>query len=75
MESLISRESFSPSRPDRTLKSLVFKLVPGLYEAETKRVIDYQLSTGKSLSEAIQEQQHEEDIEEEIFFSPEEPIR
>ncbi|XP_058066064.1 protein suppressor 2 of zeste [Anopheles bellator] len=62
-------------RPDRTLRALVYKMVPGLHKSEIQRTIQFYSERHSNNAQAVDDQlQGCSLLEDQNFYSPEEPI-
>ncbi|XP_058123045.1 protein suppressor 2 of zeste [Anopheles ziemanni] len=66
-------------RPDRTLRALVYKLVPGLHKSENQRMVQFYADISSSNNVPFGDDQHLTQgalslLDDQNFFSPDEPI-
>ncbi|KFB36481.1 hypothetical protein ZHAS_00003632 [Anopheles sinensis] len=66
-------------RPDRTLRALVYKLVPGLHKSESQRMVQFYADISSSNNVPFGDDQHLTQgalslLDDQNFFSPDEPI-
>uniref|UniRef100_A0A182IVI7 RAWUL domain-containing protein n=1 Tax=Anopheles atroparvus TaxID=41427 RepID=A0A182IVI7_ANOAO len=66
-------------RPDRTLRALVYKLVPGLHKSENQRMVQFYAEISSSNNVPFGDDQHLTQgalslLDDQNFFSPDEPI-
>ncbi|XP_052896552.1 mucin-5AC [Anopheles moucheti] len=66
-------------RPDRTLRALVYKLVPGLHKSENQRIIQFYASISSNIVPSVEEDDPTGPgtfhlLDDQNFFSPDEPI-
>uniref|UniRef100_A0A182WC87 RING-type domain-containing protein n=1 Tax=Anopheles minimus TaxID=112268 RepID=A0A182WC87_9DIPT len=67
-------------RPDRTLRALVYKLVPGLHKSENQRIVQFYASISSNIVPSEEDdpaagQGTFQLLDDQNFFSPDEPIR
>uniref|UniRef100_A0A182PEU5 RAWUL domain-containing protein n=1 Tax=Anopheles epiroticus TaxID=199890 RepID=A0A182PEU5_9DIPT len=64
-------------RPDRTLRALVYKLVPGLHKSENQRIVQFYASISSNIVSSEDDPAGQgtfQLLDDQNFFSPDEPI-
>ncbi|XP_040152306.1 protein suppressor 2 of zeste [Anopheles arabiensis] len=64
-------------RPDRTLRALVYKLVPGLHKSENQRIVQFYASISSNIVSSADDPAGQgtfQLLDDQNFFSPDEPI-
>ncbi|XP_053664203.1 protein suppressor 2 of zeste [Anopheles marshallii] len=65
-------------RPDRTLRALVYKLVPGLHKSENQRIVQFYASISSNIVPSVEDDPTGQGtfqlLDDQNFFSPDEPI-